>query len=38
MWQNFPQNFVESKFLNDTMAFPLNDEKYAQKILEVIDC
>lgn len=38
MWQNFPQNFVESKFLNDTIAFPLNDEKYAQKILEVIDC
>ncbi len=36
LWKNFPKSFVESEFLNDTIALPLNDEKYAQKIIEAI--
>ena len=34
MWQNFPSNFVESTFLNDTVALPLNDRNFANYILE----
>ncbi len=34
MWQNFPSNFVESTFLNDTVVLPLNDRNSADYIIE----
>lgn len=36
LWKNFPKSFVESQFLNDTIALPLDNEEYAQKIIESI--
>ena len=36
LWKNFPQSSPESEFLNDTMALPLTDSKYLDKILSTI--
>lgn len=33
LWKNFPKSFIESEFLNDTIAFPLDDTEYAEKII-----
>ncbi len=33
LWKNFPKSFIESEFLNDTIAFPLDDAEYAEKII-----
>ena len=34
LWKNFPSDFIESTFLNDTVALPLNDKSFADYILE----
>lgn len=36
LWKNFPKSFVESEFLNDTIALPLDDTAFAQRIIEAI--
>lgn len=33
LWKNFPKSFIESEFLNDTIAFPLDETEYAEKII-----
>lgn len=33
LWQDIPQIFAEHRYLNNTIALPLNDRKYAYKIL-----
>lgn len=37
LWKNFPKSFVESEFLNDTIALPLDNAEYAEKIIEIIN-
>lgn len=37
LWKNFPKSFIESEILNDTIAFPLDDAEYAEKIIEIIN-
>lgn len=34
LWKNFPSDFIESSFLNDTVALPLNDKSIADYIIE----
>lgn len=34
LWKNFPKSFVESEFLNDTIALPLDNAEYAKKLLK----
>lgn len=34
LWKDFPENSVE-KWLNDTVALPLNDINYAEKIIKI---
>lgn len=36
LWKNFPKSCSESKFLNDTIALPLTDLNYAEKIISTI--
>ncbi len=36
LWKPLPKNFVEHTFLNNTMALPLNDDVYADKIIKTI--
>lgn len=36
LWKNFPKSFVESEFLNDTIALPLDDTAFAQRIIDAI--
>ena len=36
LWKNFPSDFIESSFLNDTVALPLNDKGFANYILEKV--
>lgn len=36
LWKNFPESFVESEFLNDTIALPLDNAEYAEKIISTI--
>lgn len=36
LWKNFPQSCPESKFLNDTIALPLTDSNYVEKIISTI--
>lgn len=33
LWKNFPKSFIESEILNDTIAFPLDDAEYVEKII-----
>lgn len=37
LWKNFPKSFIESEFLNDTIALPLDNAEYAEKIIEIIN-
>lgn len=37
LWKNFPESFIESEFLNDTIALPLDNAEYAEKIIEIIN-
>lgn len=37
LWKNFPKSFIESEFLNDTIALPLYNAEYAEKIIEIIN-
>lgn len=37
LWKNFPKSFIESEFLNDTIALPLDNAEYADKIIEIIN-
>lgn len=37
LWKNVPKSFVESEFLNDTIALPLDNAEYAEKIIEIIN-
>lgn len=37
LWKNFPKSFIESEFLNDTIALPLDNTEYAEKIIEIIN-
>ena len=37
LWKNFPKSFIESEFLNDTIALPLDNVEYAEKIIEIIN-
>lgn len=37
LWKNFPKSFIESEFLNDTIALPLDNGEYAEKIIEIIN-
>lgn len=36
LWKPIPKNFIEHSFLNNTMALPLNDTLYADKIIQTI--
>lgn len=35
LWNPIPKNFIEHNFLNNTIALPLNDTKYANKIINI---
>lgn len=37
LWKNFPKSFIESEFLNNTIALPLDNAEYAEKIIEIIN-
>ncbi len=37
LWKNFPESFIESEFLNDTIALPLDNAEYTEKIIEIIN-
>ena len=36
LWKPIPKNFIEHSYLNNTMALPLNDTLYADKIIQTI--
>ncbi|MBD5401281.1 hypothetical protein HDR58_00560 [bacterium] len=36
LWNPIPESFVEYSFLNNTMALPLNDVSYAEKIIRIL--
>ena len=36
LWKPIPKNFIEHSYLNNTMALPLNDALYADKIIQII--
>lgn len=35
LWKPLPKEFEEYKFLNNTIALPLNDEKYSEEIIKI---
>lgn len=37
LWKPIPKEFEEYKFLNNTIALPLNDENYSQKIIKIYE-